>query len=704
MMENLLLTTGKELIVDFYMTEDLLDIEVEVTAIAEQDAKTSELATISVQEFNAEVASRYSGSRSDVARMAAGFAGVSANDDSRNDIVIRGNSPSGLLWRLNGIDIPNPSHFGALGATGGPVSMLNNNLLDNSTFITGAFPANYGNVLSGVFDLTMRKGNKDKIEGVAQVSFNGFEAGLEGPLSKKSGASFLLNYRYSVIDLISKLGGNSGGGTGTGNAIPKYQDLSFNMHVPTQKMGTFNIFGLGGNSGIEFLSDLGEEENANLFSGDNENLYYDTYMQTAGITNKHYFNNNSYGKASVSFSRSGVKTRVDTLTTLLAAVPVFRDNSKTDRYRVAYDYKNKFNKKHSLNAGIYLNHFEFNFIDSVRMLDGNFRILRNFEGGADLNQAHAQWQFRANARLTMNLGVFTQYYTQNNTNTIEPRFNMKYNLSPKLTWSFGAGRHSKLQDFQLYLIQTRLEDGRYIETNNDLDFTFSDQLITGIDWSFAPSWKLKSEFYYQRLTKVPVEQEPSSFSALNIGADFNIPSRDSLVNEGTGSNYGIELTLDRSFKNGFYLLSTVSVFKSTYEGSDGITRSTAFDNRYVANLLTGKEFKFNKKYSLAIDTKITTAGGRRYTPINLAESILQEELVLENSRDYELQFDDYFRADLKLTIRQNMKRISQSFSIDIQNLFDTQNVFGQNFNSRTNKIETSYQLGRFPVFDYRLNF
>ena len=703
MASNMLLTTGKELVIDFALEEDLVSVEIEITAIKEQDVKTSELTTVSVETFDSELTSRYAGSLSDVSRMAANFAGVSANDDSRNDIIIRGNSPAGLLWRLNGIDIPNPSHFGALGATGGPVSILNNNLLTNSTFMTGAFPANYGNALSGVFDLRMRKGNRDKLEGIFAVGFNGFEGGLEGPIGK-TGGTYLVAYRYSVLDLISKLGGDTGGSTGTGDAIPSYQDLTFNIHLPTNKLGSFALFGINGNSGIDFLSDITESENPNLFSDSNENLFYKSRMQVYGITNKHYYNNKTYGKLSLSYSNSGVNTIIDTISKSLVEVPFYRDDSNIKRTRVAYDFKTKLNKNHSLIAGTAINKITFNFLDSVRQDETSFRILRDFKGSSYLNQAYAQYQFRPHDKFTLNIGAFGQLYSLNNTWAIDPRLSMKYAPTPKLDINFGAGQHSKVQDYQLYVVETQLPDGNSKRTNENLEMTKSNQLVLGFDWRPNSQWSLKTEGYFQHLTEVPIEQHSSTFSAINLGADFAVPSRDSLTNDGTALNYGIEMTLKRAFDKGFYLLGTLSLFQSTYEGSDGITYSSAFDNGHVANILVGKEFNLNRKLSLALDTKMTSAGGRRYTPIDLEASRREGEAVTINSSAFANQFADYFRADFKITVRYNMKRLSQSWSINFQNAFNNQNVFGQSYDVSNNEIDLTYQLGFYPIVEYRLNF
>lgn len=245
-----IITSGKEVVLNIELEQSVVTAKA-VTIVAEKqkDKPNNELTTVSARSFTIEETSRYAGSVGDPSRMAANYAGVSGANDSRNDIIIRGNSPTGLLWRLNGIEIPNPNHFGSLGTTGGPISILNNNVLDKSDFLTGAFPAEYGNVLAGVFDLQMRTGNNEKNEFMAQVGFNGFEAGAEGPISKKQGSSYLINYRYSTLGVFSALGINFG----TGTAVPKYQDVSFNINLPTNKAGKFTLFGMGGISGIEVL-------------------------------------------------------------------------------------------------------------------------------------------------------------------------------------------------------------------------------------------------------------------------------------------------------------------------------------------------------------------------------------------------------------------------------------------------------------------
>ena len=229
------LKSGKEMVLTIEMTEKVEDIDEVVVTANRKDKPINEMASVSARSFTVEETERYAGTWLDPARMAANYAGVMAVGDQRNDIIIRGNSPLGLLWKLEGVSIPNPNHFGTLGTTGGPISILNNNLLDNSDFFTGAFPAEYGNALSGVFDLKLRKGNNENYEFTAQAGMNGLEFGAEGPFSKKSKGSYLFNYRYSTLAIFDYLDIHFGV-----SGVPEFQDLSYKVNLPTEKAELFH--------------------------------------------------------------------------------------------------------------------------------------------------------------------------------------------------------------------------------------------------------------------------------------------------------------------------------------------------------------------------------------------------------------------------------------------------------------------------------
>jgi hypothetical protein len=249
-----------------------------------------------------------------------------------------------------------------------------------------------------------------------------------------------------------------------------------------------------------------------------------------------------------------------------------------------------------------------------------------------------------------------------------------------------------------------LSDGTYQTTNKNLGFTRSTHAVVGYDFTFGGFWRVKMETYYQALDKVPVQQRSTYFSTLNYGADFNNQNEDSLVNKGTGYNYGVELTLEKFLNKGFYFLLTNSLFESKYKGSDGVLRNTAFNGRYVLNVLAGKEVKLNTRNALFFDAKLTFAGGKRYIPVNIDASVASGETVYDYTNAYEKQLKDYFRPDIKVGWRQQGKKITQEFSINIQNVTNTQNPFTERYSRYQGKMITVNQLGFYPMPQYRLLF
>jgi hypothetical protein len=694
-MPNVVITSGKETSIDIELQEKVLD-EVIVRSGVQRNALDKELVLISGRGFDIEETRRFAGSRNDPSRMAANYAGVTGNNDSRNDIIIRGNSPAGLLWKLEGVDIPNPNHFGALGATGGPVGMLNNNQLAKSTFVTGAFPSVYGNGISGVFDLNIRNGNEENREFTGQVGFSGFEFGAEGPFSKKSRASYMVNYRYSFLGLLKDLGVNFG----TGSGIPKYQDLSFKVFVPIPKMGTFTIFGLGGLSSIAFAN-----ESASNFYSSGQNLDYQTNMGVVGISNQYFFNKNTSGKLTIAYTDASVRTINDAIENN-KAVPDYRDYSSQSRLSLQYVFNQKINAQHQLTAGLTYNSLGMNYLDSTRYTENGiskFRTLRNYNDNSALWQGYANWQYRPSNRLTLNAGLYSQVFLLNNSTAIEPRIGLRYAVGGSQTLSLGIGKHSQLQPLMSYFM-TKLADGKPIEANRNLGFSQADHFVLGYEKSLGQKSRLKIETYYQNLYNIPVDTKSSEYSMINFGADFSNPQRVDLVNNGTGYNYGIELTAERTFSQNFYYLATISVFDSRYKGSNGTLYNTAFNGNYTANLLAGKEWKMGVKGTIALDIKVTSAGGRRYTPIDLEASKKANEVVYQRDKNFASQSDAYFRTDIKITYRRNGPKVMQEWFLDFQNVSNKANFFAQGFDRASGKITTSYQLGFFPLMNYRIQF
>jgi hypothetical protein len=705
---NIELTSGKELMLNFEMQESFVRLdEVVISAENEKMESINEMTTVSARQFSIEESQRFAGARNDVSRMAQNFAGVRGANDAVNDIIIRGNSPVGLLFRLEGIDIPNPNHFGDFGSSGGPVSMLNNNVLANSDFLTGAFPAEYGNAISGVFDLRMRNGNYEKHEFVGQIGLNGFEIGAEGPISKKNKSSYMLNYRYSTLGVMSALGINFG----TGTAIPYYQDITARINMPTKKAGTFSAFAVGGISQIDLISSNEEDTVDNLYNNDLD-IYDRSKLGVAGISHQYLINNSSYTKFTVAVSSIINRDVVDSISSeTFDPVPFYSQNFTQTKVSANFFYKKKINNKHSLQLGIRADDFIVNIVDSIYRASIDRTVtLTEFDGNTVLIQPYAQYQFRITDNITLNTGLHYQYLSLNGSNSLEPRAGLKYQINDKNAISVGYGLHSMMAPIATYFKTIEVAEGEYITPNDSIDFIKAHHIVLGYDRELSPSIRLKTEVYYQHLYDVLIDRDSSSYSVLNIGS-FSFGSPDYLVNSGTGRNYGAELTLEKFMDKGMYFLLTGSLYKSQYVGSDNIDRESAFSGNYVANFVGGKEFTLfanragqKTKKSVVFDTKFTLAGGQRYTPIDLEASILAGETEYDWSRAFAEQFDDYMRWDVRLAFKMDGKFATQEWAIDVQNVTNRQNALYQRYNPAEGEINTVYQLGIFPVPQYRITF
>lgn len=702
---TVVLNAGKETVLNIDLEENVIQGE-EVEVIAEQDkTKTNnKMSTVSSRVFSAEEASRYAGSRNDPARMAANFAGVSGANDSRNDIIIRGNSPLGILWRLNGLDIPNPNHFGSAGSTGGPISILNNNTLDNSDFMTGAFASDYSNATAGVFDLRMREGNNEKHEFLSQVGFNGFELGAEGPFNKKKNATYMVNYRYSTLSVFKALNIDFG----TGAAIPQYQDLTFKTDFKT-KVGKFSFWGIGGLSYIALL-EKDKIQGKDLYGYSARDTYFRSNIGASGISHTILLKNNAYLKTNIGVSgqyNNIIADRIDTaFKTVDNKKPEYRNTTKNIIYSVNTIYNKKINSRNFVNGGVFYDFYNTLFVDSTDNYFGynTFEVLRNYTGQTSMARGFIQWQHKFNDDLTLNSGVSSQYFLLNNKYSVEPRLGLKYNISMKQSLSIGGGMHSQLQPLYVYFASQTFTNGTRIETNKELDFTRAIHGIIAYDNSFSSNFRLKTEVYYQYIYNAPVSNTASAFSALNLGADFNSPNVVNLVSKGEGLNYGLEITLEKFYSKGFYFLFTTSLFESKYKASDKVLRNTAFNGNYVFNLLGGKEFKLSQKATLSIDVRATYAGGKRYVPIDLPASIAYGDEVRDWTQAYVNKYPDYFRMDVKPGFKLNTKRLTHEWSVDIQNITKHENIFQQTYDLANKQIKTDYQLRFFVIPQYRILF
>ena len=692
---EILVGSGKEVVLEIPLTESLFELD-ELVIRADENLKgvpKNDMVSVSARSFSVEETSRYAATFDDPARAALSFPGVrGGGDDVMNEIVIRGNSPRGMLWRIEGVEVPNPNHFSETGGSSGGISMLSNNVLSNSDFYTGAFPADYGNATSGVFDIHLRNGNNEKREYAFEAGLIGIQAAAEGPLSAKNGSSYLVNYRYSTLALLDDIGVPIDG------AI-RFQDLSFKLQLPSERIGTFTLWGLGGISGQTIAADTTQEEYYN------EN--FKQYIGTIGLKHLLYFDPNTFLESYAALSGNLHDYSLDTMKVRQDIMEDFQN----DVLRVGTTINRKFNARHTARLGVIFSGLGYNYNSEYYDRDEQ-RVINdvNDMGSTSSLQAFAAWQYRISERMTMNSGIHSTRLNLNGNYTIEPRLGMRWRLTPTKTISAGFGVHSRMETPVIYLAQTEDTNGNYYQANRDLDLTKAMHYVIGYEHQPISDLRLKVEAYYQDLYDVLIVdenhiEEPwmEVFSALNTTAGYtNIP----LSNKGTGENYGIELSLEKFFTRRYYFLATTSLFESKYTPANGETYNTRFNGNFIVNAIGGKEFPVGRagKNLINLNGRFMWAGSNRYTPVDLQSSIQDGRTVRYWDQSFESRLPNYLRLDLGVSYRKNRPSHSSIIAFNIQNVTGRENAGGVYYSDSSQSIRTWEQLGILPNLSYRIEF
>ncbi len=710
LVQTVVVNAGREVILNISIEESTEFLEeFEITSNEKREVN-NEMAIISAQQFSVEETERYAGSRGDPARMASNLAGVQGADDSRNDIIVRGNSPLGVIYRVEGITIPNPNHFAISGSSGGPLSILNNKFLGNSDFFSGAFPSEYGNSTAGVFDLKIRNGNSDKTEFTGQVGLFGAEFLMEGPLSKKSAASYLVMYRKATLKVFDLLGLDLGT-----SAIPNYQDFAAKVNLPFEKGGNLSLWAMGGNSNIEILiSEQEDSTDIDLYGENTKDQRFGTGMMVGGATYTKPINETSFIKSTTCVNLEQQLSNHDTVSrnpnnwSDVSLNPYMAYNFSKVRYSNASSFNKKINKKNTLKVGWVADFTMFSFIDSATTNASlqTYRNRFNKEGNYFMIQPYLSWKHKFSDDLILTAGLTSLYMNLGDSySPVEPRMGLRWNVSDNGALSFGMGYHSQTQP-----LYTRyyINEGNTSSHNETLGLTYSKHIVLGYSHQLNKNFGLKTEAYFQDLTGIPVEISPSAFSLTNAGSGFARVFPDTLNNNGTGYNYGLEVTLQRYFNKNWHALFSGCLYNSRYTPSDGIERNTSFNGKYAVNFLAGREFKI-KSNILGLGIKATGAGGKRRGIVDHTASAEQGEVIFQDQGFNESQFKDYFRFDIKTTYKINKNGITHEIGIDLVNVTSSKNILSYSYapNSTPNlddDVVKNYQLGFLPIFYYRIDF
>ena len=694
---NVIVYSKKECIVNTQMefSYNLLNEALIESPQKERGITNNTMASVSAYSIRVEDAQRLAGGLDDPIRAAGTLPGVTANAAfSANFISIRGNSPRGLKYQMNGMELENPTHFARIGSSGGLFTIFSMQLLDNSDFFSGAFPAEYSNVMAAVFDVKFRKGNTEKNEYTVQVGTLGLDLAAEGPINKKKNSSFLFNYRYATVGMARLIGQPT---------EPTYQDLSFNLNFPQKKGGNLSFFGISGTSDrakIALIDSLEWEKDVDRY-----NLYLNSSMATLGANyNKLVGENgvfNTIVAGSITNQEDNKKYIQDDYSILTRSINEY----KSIPISWAGSYKYMFNAKHSNKTGFSLRATQHEWLAKKHNFSENsLDTIVNGKGNSATAKAFSQSKFYISEKWNLNLGLSYIYYNVNNKSSIEPRTGITYLLDKKNQISLAYGKHSQIENYAVY--KTQIEDslGQISYPNQSLDFAKANHFVLSYKTKVITNHHLRIEAYYQQLYNIPTEIN-GSYSTVNIA---ELEEMRILNNSGTGLNYGVDLGLERFADNGLYYMINGSVFKSNYVGGDGIERSTEYDYGFNIRFLAGKNYmigeKKGKRNYIGWNTTVAYVGGSPYTPLDIEQSKLQQETILNENLAFSEREKNLLFIDATLTYKINKPKHTSIWSLQIKNLFSNGNAIYREYDAVLNAEVTIPSVSFFPNLSYKIQF
>jgi len=696
---EIMVSSGREAFVEIAIRENMQQLgEVTIRPKVNKEAPLNTMASASARMFSVEEANRYAGGFDDPARLVTAFAGVSGGMSS-NGIAIRGNTPLFLQWRMEGVEAVNPTHFSDITRVGGGIlTALSSQVLGNSDFFTGAFPAEYGNALSGVFDMQLRNGNNHRSEHTAQIGTLGVEFASEGPFKKEKPASYLFNYRYSSMALMGDLFPDLLGGA----AGMRYQDLSFKMNFPTRAAGTFTVWGVGIKDHYiaKVPEDLTEWYDIYLTEGD-----FKQTKAVGGLGHKISINEKTFLKSALVANYTQNRILLNNVYTDWSRIYV-GDMRNTNWNMTFNTYLNtKFSAAHTNRTGVNVTglfyDLDYNVSSDINANPpGDIVNYAIGTGNSMVLSVFSQSSLRLNSHLTANLGLHGQYFRLTEKATIEPRIGIRWQAVTKHSFGLAYGKHSRRESTDYYFVKTEEATDGFV--NKNLDFAKAHHLVLSYDWSVSEHLRLKIEPYFQYLYDIPTEKD----GTLSIINHRNFWEMFQWVNGGKGKNYGIDVTLERYLHEGYYYLLTASLFESLYTGGDGVWRNTRLNRNYIINALGGKEWQMGrqKQNILGVSLRFTLQGGERYTPVDDAASRVVKKIVLDDSRTYKMQTSPEFITHFTVSYTINRNRLSHEFALKMFNVTGNKEYEGHFYNHRDDRPEMGMGSVAIPNLSYKIEF
>jgi len=630
--------------------------------------------------FSAEEIRRSPGTAGDVSRILMTLPSVAKVNDMVNSLVVRGGSPNENGFFVDNIEIPNINHYPTEGSTGGPISLINADFIQDADFSSGGFSAAYGDRLSSIMNLEFREGNRDEFDGQLDMAFAGLGLTAEGPVNAGKG-SYLVSVRKSYLDLLVDA-------IGTGVA-PKYSDYQgkFVYDInPTNKITTLGILG------IDYIKFTKED------SEDGGNSVYGTskgYEGAFGVNWRSLWDGNGYSNTAISyFSTRGQNEFTQTVDDMLLTDADNMEhtfqvrNVNFYRFHPAFQTEFGFDVKH---MGIDYDNYLGPYTDPFGNSTPAYHIDDTFwsqKGGAFVT-----FTIKPTSRLTLSPGVRYDYFRYNEQGNVSPRFSASYKLDDKTTLTGATGIY--YQNLPLVLIAQQ-------EENKDLKSPKAVQYVVGINRLLTDNTRLTLEAYDKEYSDFPLDPStPSLFVIDEIAYRFGFYfTHEPLNDKGKAYTRGIELTLQKKLQENVYGLISGSWFRSRYQGGDDVWRDRMFDNQYTFSAEGG--YKPNNKWEFSL--RWIYAGGIPYTPYDLQASAFINRGVVDSTRVNEERYPAYHSLNVRCDRRFNFKGSNLVLYASIWNAYNRKNVGAYYWNEVERKQDVVDQWGLLPVIGMEYEF
>ena len=658
----------------FDLAEATVELE-EISVVADYFQKLPE-APLSTQFQSYEEIRRLPGGLEDVVRAISILPGVAQVEPGRNDLIVRGGAPSENLYVIDNIEVPNINHFGTQGASGGPLSYVNLDFVERTSFSTGGFGARYGDKLSSVLTINLRDGRADRLGGKATLSASQFGLNLEGPSGGQG--SFLFSARRSYLDFIFKAAGFG--------FVPEYWDFLGKVHYHLGRNDRISVLAIAALDNVKFFNDTSDKryENSKILGSDQNQL-------VGGVSWRHIYGS---GYSTLTLGQTYVDYEYLQVDSLLQ--PIFSSDSYEHELSLNGDVLVQLSKETELSFGLHAKLVRFRSSIKLRPFWTNFGQLISVDALYDttaLKGALFVQLSRAFGRLRLTGGLRGDYFNLIRDNIVlSPRISAWIGISPTVSLSASIGRYHQAPSY-VWLTAN--------QQNRELKFAAVNQYVVGIEHIMMRDTKISLEFYLKRYFQYPASLDRTFLVMANTGAGYGGSDDgyasfgvDRLVSNGSGEAHGVELFAQKKLSEiPCYGTVSVSFNESKFKGLDGIERPNGYDQRWIINI--GGGYVLDNRWEIA--TKFRFSTGRPYTPVGPLGA--QSAALYNTAR---------VKANHSLDIRVDRRWLFESWTlityIDIQNIYNRKPATIPRYDPRTGTMDATNALGILPSIGVSAEF